>query len=768
MSDYVSNTNLTDIASALRSAERIVLTAHAKPDGDAIGAVLALSNPDEVPDFASASLAMRSLTVQAEAGGVLLQLPEAGIAVYDQEGQLIFDGQELGAERLPATLYLDGLAAGADASLVATHSREGCEDVQDSLRLRVAALPGPAGQPLDRFPHFSFVDAFNHDGTVWAALDATRFPDRVGHQAQVHVVEHKEPAAWTADATLQDVTGQVESFTLLEGSLAGNQVAAWTVDATPDQTASYDLVLDFDGDGSLSPGDLIDGLSDLAPGLRVFADLTQSGPHGVEMESYSGGSWLGQQLYHPSDIADLSDVPIVVISHGNGHNYTWYAYLGMHLASHGYVVMSHQNNTGPGIETASTTTLTNTDYLLGNLDSIAGGALQGHVDIGRIVWIGHSRGGEGVVRAYDRLRDGVYTPFNYSADDIALISSIAPTVFNSVLDSNPHDVTFHLLGGAADGDVNGSVDCSQCQFLRIAAAATGDLQVTYVQGAGHNDFNCCGWNDATGPDTIGRDEAQTVAKGYYLALLQHYMGGDAQAGEYLQRMYDDLHPTGIADSTVVAGVFRRAAVEDKLVLDDHQSQLDPALSSAGAVVAWDLDEVAMDILDDANTNFTWSEMDPMNGMTWAEERDDVDAGRVFEWAQGQEAWIEWEVPLELADWSDYAFLSFRACQGTRHPNTLALDAPLDFTVTIVDGAGVESSIGFGAWGGLTSPYKRTGGGQGAGWANEFETVRIPLQGFETDGSTIDLSDIAAVRFELGEVFGSAQGRVGIDDLEVTR
>lgn len=43
MSDYVSNTSLTDIAKTLRGAERIVLTAHAKPDGDAIGAVLALA-----------------------------------------------------------------------------------------------------------------------------------------------------------------------------------------------------------------------------------------------------------------------------------------------------------------------------------------------------------------------------------------------------------------------------------------------------------------------------------------------------------------------------------------------------------------------------------------------------------------------------------------------------------------------------------------------------------------------------------------------------
>ena len=42
------------------------------------------------------------------------------------------------------------------------------------------------------------------------------------------------------------------------------------------------------------------------------------------------------------------------MSHGNGHNYQWYDHIGRHLASYGYVVMSHENNTGPGSDAAST------------------------------------------------------------------------------------------------------------------------------------------------------------------------------------------------------------------------------------------------------------------------------------------------------------------------------------------------------------------------------------------------------------------------------
>ncbi len=42
MDQYVSNTTLDEVASALLAARRIVLTTHAKPDGDALGAVMAL------------------------------------------------------------------------------------------------------------------------------------------------------------------------------------------------------------------------------------------------------------------------------------------------------------------------------------------------------------------------------------------------------------------------------------------------------------------------------------------------------------------------------------------------------------------------------------------------------------------------------------------------------------------------------------------------------------------------------------------------------
>ena len=62
---YESNTDLTTIASLIQDAKRIVVTTHAKPDGDAIGSTIALKRamPDkvEVVLMGPVSRAMRSI-----------------------------------------------------------------------------------------------------------------------------------------------------------------------------------------------------------------------------------------------------------------------------------------------------------------------------------------------------------------------------------------------------------------------------------------------------------------------------------------------------------------------------------------------------------------------------------------------------------------------------------------------------------------------------------------------------------------------------------
>jgi predicted dienelactone hydrolase len=78
----------------------------------------------------------------------------------------------------------------------------------------------------------------------------------------------------------------------------------------------------------------------------------------------------------------MGRLPLVVIGHGNGHNFQWYDHIGNHLASYGYVVVSVANNTGPGPDSAATTELGHIDAFLDQAEAgaIASGALVGHID----------------------------------------------------------------------------------------------------------------------------------------------------------------------------------------------------------------------------------------------------------------------------------------------------------------------------------------------------------------------------------------------------
>jgi hypothetical protein len=179
------------------------------------------------------------------------------------------------------------------------------------------------------------------------------------------------------------------------------------------------------------------------------------------------------------------------------------------------------------------------------------------------------------------------------------------------------------------------------------------------------------------------------------------------------------------------------------------------------------------LMDDTTATFNHNPDDPMNGMTRANlsaSLPDDQKGVVFEYGPTGDSFMEFELPPGARDLTPYAYLSLRACQATRHPMTTAELGDLSFSVTLRDGASASSTIDIAAYGGgIEEPYQRTGcGGTGAGWQNEFEVIRIRLEDFLGDASGLDLADVAAVRFDFGASFGSAGGRLGFDDIILTR
>ena len=636
-----------------------------------------------------------------------------------------------------------------------------------------------AGNSLSVYPHFEYVKAFNTNSPVSFALDPTLFPASAGATVDVYIVTSRSEADWLADRTLTDVRGTPDTETLGTTTIQSSRFilsnsALLNGDAGIGLGVPYDLVCDTNRNGLLDLGDYIDGFGDEA-GFYVVHDLTQPGPLPVTQTTYSatpGTVSIGfenERIFYPTNIGQMGRLPLIVVSHGNGHQYVWYDHIGLHMASYGYVVMSHQNNTVPGVQTAATTTLEHTDAFLDQLGLINGGVLVNHVDSDRITWIGHSRGGEGVAIAYDRIFDGAWTPVNYEIDDILLVSSIAPVDFVGPSDTDPHGVAYSLWTGGSDSDVNGCASSDVVQTFHLHDRAERWRQSISLHGVGHGDFhNGSGGAFATGPCLVGRTDTHRIMRGYLLPLVKHYVENNVPARDYLWRQWESFQPRGAptTNGCVTVDLQFREDPDEVFLIDDYQTQTSTSTSSSGGAVSFTVSNLSEGRLDDANANFTNNVGDVMNGMTAAGAAD-TSRGIVFQW--NGDSFYEQEIVPKARDLTDDVYLSFRACQATRHPNTTAVLADLTFTVTLIDGSATTSSINIGAYGGgIEEPYQRINCGSGAGWANEFETIRIRLTDFTHNGSGLDLSDVAAVRFEFGPSFGAASGRIGMDEIAITR
>ncbi len=664
-----------------------------------------------------------------------------------------------------ATFYT--LAAVADGAGSATHdySNGGSVTITDRD-------VNVAGRALGSYPHVEFARTFNAGTDLVVAIDPELHPETAGLTADVYVTAPQSRGQWINNPGLTDVRGTPTTVTFSGADLASNTFAldAGTLlpASGPVIGEAYDVVVDFDQDGLFDGDDFIDGFDDTEHGLYVVRDITQPGPFAVTEALYSGGTNLAQNLFYPSNIANLGVLNLVIVSHGNGHNYQWYDHIGEHLASYGFVVMSHFNNTIPGVEAASTTTLTNTDYFVGNLDVIEGGALDGHVDVNHIFWLGHSRGGEGVARAYDRLFDNSFVPSNYDIDDIALISSIAPVDFLGTNSSNPHGADYHLWVGGADSDVTGCASNDIAQPIHIFGRAEQKRMAISLHGVGHGNFHNGGGNQfATGPCLVGMTDTHTIIRGHVLPLAAFHLRGNLAAEDFLWRQWEGFRPIGAPDGNPCVNVdlmYREGTVAGKFVVDDFQSNPGVGMSSSGGSVSGTVSAVSEARLDDPDSNFT-DDGDVMNGMTEGRSTDST-AGVVFEWSNGGTQQLTFSLVAAGQDASTRTWLSFRAAQSTRDALTITALEDLTFEVVLTDGDGDESVISVGAWGGgIEEPYQRTGCGSGAGWNNEFETVRVRLSDFRHGNPELDLSSLATVSFRFGPTHGSGVGRIGFDDLE---
>ncbi len=715
-----------------------------------------------------------------------------------------------------------------------------------------------AGNSLEKRPHFEYVKAFNVNAPVQVFISPKRFPWIVDKTANIYIVEALNDLKENQNLDLRAASkGSRMNFTFGDTiksniiEIAGpNTLEASVFD--PDTKANtglghpYDIVIDMNQNNILDEGDLVDGASREA-GLYVIGDTTQNGPlkvktlnislddktaekFGIPVTEIPDGfdpvkdkeiiesfypTLTKELLYYPEKIKEMKPRPLIVISHGAGHKYTWYNHLGEFLASYGYIVMTHQNDAFAARK--FTLVINHTDALLDIADTVADGALAGKIDSNRIVWIGHSFGAMSAPKAYHKLVTKEAVPTHYTKDSIVLVSSMLPPPGTIKAGYLPGDVNYHVWVASGDSEVKSNVADMKGWSSRLYERATGWRMMTTVQGTGHGWFHNGGPDSAAafvGPYSIGMETTHQIQKGLFLPLIKHFTEGNIPATDFFYRQYERFHPIGVDvehNSHIVVTNECRENPKEVFMIDDYEKNPSQLMSSSGGKVEFDVSHLKEGLLGDKDGTFGWvsEKADPFNGATQTclpcakkegvadkADCDDVNGshGVVFDW-DGKAQYYQWEVIPEKRDLTAYKYISFRGAQVTRHPNTLAVGGDVTFSLTLIDGAKNSSSINIGAYGGgLEQPYhrikedvekerskedKKKSGKEGkkeddniefenGGWLNEMERIRIRLEDFLVDGNSINLSNIIAVRLDVGPESGSEKGRIIIDELMLSK
>lgn len=191
-------------------------------------------------------------------------------------------------------------------------------------------------------------------------------------------------------------------------------------------------------------------------------------------------------------------------------SYTGYRYLAKRLAAEGRIVISisanginAQDNTGDLGATARALLI---DYHLRRLAKANerptrgyGDLLIGHLDLSRTVLLGHSRGGEGVVRAAQIAADTPDTPYG-----LAGIIPLAPVSFARMA---PPTVPTITILPACDGDVSDQQGQTYVDRGRDLYGGHGAVQSSvWIPGANHNYFNTQ-WTPGLSVSQTGADDA---------------------------------------------------------------------------------------------------------------------------------------------------------------------------------------------------------------------------------------------------------------------
>jgi Calx-beta domain len=456
-------------------------------------------------------------------------------------------------------------------------------------------------------------------------------------------------------------------------------------------------------------------------------------------------------------------------------SYRGYASPAVALASHGYQVVSISANAVNAwdFEANDGGALARAQLVLAHLDlwrrwsTVGGGPFGrrfvGKVNLHHVGLMGHSRGGEGVVRAA-LLNAARLKPYGIRA-----VLPLAPTDF-----SRPTipGVAMSIVLPYCDGDV---VDLQGQHFfddtMHAAPRDQAPRSSVLVLGANHNYFNtewtpgqsaAPSWDDWWGepkaecgtdhPGRLSPRDQQAVGRAYIAGFFRLMIGRETS----LLPLFDGSNARAASVGRAVTQVTAQAPAVARRDITAFDRAL-PASAAAGGVTARLC----------TGAEFSWADHRAATTHTC---RTVDDSAQVPHWTPAYLAptspavtvtrlmWtnrsgrVRLEVPVRYRDVRRFTALTMRAAPDPTVPGTP------DFTMRVLDGHGRTADIAVSAVSdalrslpGIDAPLAKT----------MLRTVRIPLSAL----SGIDLQDVRAIELRTNRV---SRGSVFLADLAFAR
>ena len=544
-----------------------------------------------------------------------------------------------------------------------------------------------------------------------------------------------------------------------------------------------------------------------APGpLTVTREEYNFGDTAFVPTDFPGSVELRASIHYPANLP-AGPYPVIVFLHGRHAtcfvgggsallqwpctsnnsqpipSYQGYDYIAEVLASHGYVVVSVSAN---GINAVDNSVFdlgaqARAELMQRHLDILkgfntTGGApfgtkFVGKLDLTRVGTMGHSRGGEGVVRHYG-LNQELGSPYGIKA-----VFPLAPVDFNRFVVNN---AALNVLLPYCDGDVS---DLQGVHFYDDARYnVPGDQAPKHyelVMGANHNFYNTVWSPSSPFPGAAndwlafvpgGRSDSQCgTVKGnqrlteaqqrgtglaYMTAFFRAYVGGETQ---FLPILTGDAPPPASAQTSNIF-VSYHAPDNPELRLDLNRLLIDTnltvnTLGAAATQIALTPYELCGGEAPQALTCLP----DQSNARQPHTTPSARSAARGL--SQLKTGWnnltgnYKNEIPNTLANVSGFQALQFRVAVNFADVRNLAGLAQ-NFRVVLTDSGGSTSSVRVSD---VSSALLFPPGSVGPVPKVVLNTVRVPLSAF----GAINLHNVRSVEFTFNE---QAQGAILITDV----